>query len=231
MESFETNDEPTCKECGFCYVTGLPEDEERHVQFHDEKEEGPPLRMKDGIHLVSLDSPIALQFALERALSIGNREAQYDFPLFTVNEESRSDPVGAIQVANGRAISVVLTRCRQCDRQSVLESFERTLDGRWRPQLHAPIDAHERRSIEFIWVHRKHRGRRILDASLARLVSHFKIAIAEFSHCVPFTEAAIGFWRKRSLRTVYLSRMDDMPAHWPFDGHTYEGISQLFLDQ
>jgi hypothetical protein len=201
------SEEPTCTVCRFDYVLGLPEDEERHARFHDEEENGPPSDIDDGIHIISLEDSQSLQLAAERAFQVGNREANYDFPLFTAGEASTNTPVAAIQILNGRAISGVLTRLRSCERRADLASFNLSWGGRWQPSHSEPIKPQQRRSIEFIWVHKRHRGKRMLDESFNELERHFGIPISELSHSLPFTEAALKFWRKKRLRLMYIARL------------------------
>jgi hypothetical protein len=200
------SEEPTCKVCGFSYVLGLPEDEERHARFHDEEENGPSSDIDYGIHTISLEDSESLQFTAEQVFRVGNRETNYDFPLFTVGESSTNQPVAAIQILNGRAIAGVLTRLRPCDRRAQLASFILSWDGRWRPSQSEAIAPQQRRSIEFIWVHRRHRGKETLNHSLTELERHFGIPTSELSHTLPFTEAALKFWSKKMLGTMYIAR-------------------------
>jgi hypothetical protein len=199
--------EPTCKACGFSYVIGLKEDEERHARFHDEEEYGPMSYMNDGIYIVSLENTQPLRHMAEQAFRVGNREAQYDFALFMADEKSTNQPIAAIDTIGGHAIAGVLTRNRSCEYRTSLEEFELcALGGRWRPKRGEAIEPHNRRAIEFIWVHKKYRGEKVLDGCLAKLTEHIGHPISEFSHSLPFTEAAVKFWRKRSLGSIYIAQ-------------------------
>ena len=220
------SEEPTCRVCGYSYVVGLQEDEERHRCFHDEEENGPASDMNDGICIVSLEDSQPSQQIAEQVFRIGKRETPYDFPLFTAGEPSTNEPIAAIQILGGRAIAGVLTRIRSCEQRGQLANFEQnSLDGLWRPPCGETIELHHRRAIEFIWVHKRHRGKGVLDGVLAKLGQQIGLPISEFSHSLPFTEAAIKFWRNRSDGNIYLAQSGfDLPEDWPYIGVGNDGI-------
>jgi hypothetical protein len=221
------SEEPTCKVCGYDYVLGLPEDEERHSRFHDEVDKGPLADMNDGVYIVSLNDPQPLQRMAEQAFRLGKREAHYDFDLFTVGEHTSDDPISTVRVRGGRAIAGVLTRVRSCQQKADLSNFKRsTLDRLWRPSGREKIELHDRRAIEFIWVHRKHRGQEILDLCLDEIQRHCGLPLPEFSHSLPFTEAALKFWRKRSLGNTYIAH-SDLPVDCPYRDAHNDAIDQL----
>jgi len=197
-----------------------------HVRVHDEEENGPPSQMNDGSYIVSLEDSQALQHLAELAFRVGKRETPYDFPLFTAGELSTNEPVAAIQVLGCRVIAGVLTRVRSCEQRTQLANFERSSgDGLWRPTGGETIESHKRRAIEFIWVHKRRRGKGALNGSLAKLTQHIGLPISEFSHSLPFTEAAIKFWRKRSLDSIYVAQSGfDLPEDWPYIGVGNDGI-------
>lgn len=200
------SEEPTCKICGYSYVIGLRENENLHDRFHDEEENGPPSDLNDGIYIVTLKDSQPMQHIAEQAFRVGRRETPYDFSLFTAGELSTNEPVAAIKIMGGRAIAGVLTRIRSCERRTQLANFEHfSLDDLWRPTCGETIGRHDRRSIEFIWVHKRHRGKGFLDDSLTELARHTGLPISELSHSLPLTRAAIEFWRGRLLDRIYVS--------------------------
>ncbi len=179
----------------------------RHQVVHDEEENGPPSDMNDGIYIVSLKGPLPLQQMAERVLQIGKSETPYEFPLFTVGERSTNEPIAAIQILTCRAIAGVLTRIRSCEQRVQLANFvHSSFDGLWRPACGEAIESHLRRATEFIWVHKRHRGRGVLGGCLAKLAEHMGLPISEFSHSLPFTGAAVRFWRKGSLDSIYVAQ-------------------------
>jgi hypothetical protein len=163
--------------------------------------------MEDGVHIVSLDDSQSVQFIVEQAFRVGKRDTPYDFPLFTAGESSTNNPIAAIQIQNGRAIAGVLTRLRSCEHQAQLANFNRSSwDGLWRPSQYETIASHPRRAIEFIWVHKRHRGGKKLDCTFGELERHLGFPGSELSHSLPFTEAALNFWRKKALGNMYIAR-------------------------
>jgi hypothetical protein len=221
--------EPTCKVCGYSYALGNREDEERHGQFHDEEENGPRSDMNDGLYVVSLEDTLILQSIAEHSFRVGMRETSYEFPLFTAGEQSKNHPIAVIEIKCGRTIAGVLTRIRLCERRTTLENFVvNASDGCWNPNCGEIIMSHERRAIEFIWVHKRFRGGQVLDGCLTKLSQYIGLPISQLSHSLPFTETAFRFWRKRSLNRIYIANYGfDLPEDWPYSKIVNDGIDLL----
>jgi hypothetical protein len=222
--------EPTCPECGFCYVLGLREDEERHRIFHDEEMSGPKSDMKDGIHVVTINDSLQWKRVVEQVFRVGRRDSPYEFSLFEADEAAKNNPIASLKVIGGRAIAGVLTRERSCEHHTLLDTFTPRGDG-LHPASWNDLKPHMRRAIEFIWVQKRHRRKGLLGECLSALSDSVGIPIAEFSHRVPFTPDAYRFWARRGLGTVYLADSDFiLPEGWPQSEAIDEAV-RLILGQ
>ncbi|HMD84120.1 MAG TPA: hypothetical protein VKO18_05415 [Terriglobia bacterium] len=196
-----------CPECGFGYVPEISSEIERHNAFHDEHVYGPATGLSDGIHFVTPESPPELRKTAGDAARVARRDTPYDLPLYSAEEQpSDSNPIIALEVHEGRAIAIIVTREKDIEYRVSLDDFEpNSMTQSWRPTKGEKVAPHRKRAIEFIWVLQRQRGTGVPDRLLRDLQGHIGHPLCEFAHALPFTEAAVKFWRKRGVNEFYIA--------------------------
>lgn len=195
-----------CPECGLGYLPNIPSEVEFHDAFHDEHVYGPPTTLSDGMHFVTPESPPEMRKAAGDVARVARRDTPYDFPPYCAEEQpSDSKPVITMEVRGGRAIAIIVTREKDIECRVSLDDFElNSMTHSWRPTKGEKVAPHRRRAIEFIWVLQKQRGTGVADRLLRDLQGHLGEPLRELAHALPFTEAAMKFWRKRGVNEFYI---------------------------
>jgi hypothetical protein len=152
------------------------------------------------------ESPSELRNAAGNAARVAKRDTPYDFPLYCAEEQpSEGNPIIVLEVREGRAIAMILTREQNCKGVASLDDFELNSFRRsWRPTKAKQVARHRRRAIMFIWVLQNQRGKGLLNRMLGELEANLGHPLDELAHDLPFTEAAVKFWRKRAVRELYV---------------------------
>ena len=183
---------PTCVECGFSYVRGLPEDERLHRRYHDEIARGIPLRASkhdqilarvgdvDTILVDHRSSRSQRQLA-QRIGSAANRETRFDFGVYHAEE-------GGAEYCDLDSHAFLLRHANRGIGFLVLRWRSPTWWYDWHTwPKNADANLPARRTVGFVWVHRAHR-RRGLAASLVREAARYLgVAVSDLAWEVPMS--------------------------------------------
>jgi ribosomal protein S18 acetylase RimI-like enzyme len=188
--------EGPCPECGFNYVRGLKDNERYHSVVHDREVNGNRTSEPNGFLFLTHTSPMRLQRLAGAAAASARSETEYDSPAFNAIKKRNDEfnTIAGINVLNGRVCALAVTRIRNCDTIADLRTFEPDELGGWWPARITTVEAHQRRTIEMIWVLRNYRRRGIANQLVHALAEHCEIALADFAHMTPFREDALRFW-------------------------------------
>ena len=183
-----------CVDCGFLYLSGLRTDELQHRRFHDEAVSGPRTFLKDGCHVIDPNSPNRNRELAARVAVLAKRDTRYDFPAYLADDD---DAIAFILVLRGRVVGLVVTRQRVCGQRTAIESLRGSDSCKSVPST-------LRRSIEMIWVIKKHRQRGFARRLIVKAAKYFGLSVEAFAHTTPFTDDALNFWRRMGLNEVYI---------------------------
>lgn len=188
-----------CRDCNLKYVRGDQEDDLHHDRYHDEAVNGPKVENPDGYYTVNSGSPLSIRLATGRAAVLAKRDADYDFPSY-VEDDDDPATMALILVLKGRIVALIVSRKQQCCHTVDLEEYGRALDEI--PLTQVP--PHSRTAVEMIWLLKANRGSSVAMDLVQTLAKQFHMEYGELAHLMPFTDAALKFWRKLGITTAYV---------------------------
>jgi ribosomal protein S18 acetylase RimI-like enzyme len=188
-----------CRDCDLRYVRNDSADEQHHREYHDERIDGPKTAMSSGLYLVSSSSNICTRKLAAQAAIHAKRDAGYDFPAYTVDEQNAEDqPLALIAVAQERVVGLIVTSYRVCQHRT-------TVAGLSEPTLSIEdVPPSSRRAIEMIWVLKKCRRAGLARRLVTEVCRSLQVSLKEVAHVTPFTDDALQFWQSFSLHNLFV---------------------------
>jgi hypothetical protein len=180
----------------------------RHKKLHDRAEYGCKTTLPDGCHVITHQSRMPTQKLAEGAASEALRDTRYNFISFSA-QECNSDPyatIAVIAVREHRVCGLLVSRERECGWKAELADFAENHFHQFIPTKAEPVACHKRRTLDMIWVLKRHRNEGLAVKMVQALGDNCGVQAEEFAHLLPFTEAALKFWLARNLSPIYVVR-------------------------
>jgi hypothetical protein len=194
-----------CRDCGFDYIEGPPDQEIKHEQFHQSCLFGPTANLPDRTYFIDSESRVPLRELAERASDRDRQDAGFDFPFFTAEEPPPGITV-VLKVLNNRAVGGIVTEKKTCDRRARLSAFTEDpfVSTSLRPANSTQVDPCMRTAVLFIWVARAMRGRCLAEKSLRQLAKDLRTNVAEFAFAIPIKTPAFRLLSRMDLSDIFI---------------------------
>jgi ribosomal protein S18 acetylase RimI-like enzyme len=183
-DAARSNEHGPCPDCGLSYLRDYGPDERYHRRVHDAAVNGHRTKLGDGFYAVTQETPISLQKLAQAAASAARHDTKYDLSAFTAFKKrvDKYDTIAMLCVKGGRICGLLVSRQRECECTTSLNSFQSDYLDSWRPTEVIEVKPHTRRAVDMIWVLKKHRRQGVAKGLIDALARHCKLKVEDIAH-------------------------------------------------